>query len=334
MTSLVTGASGFLGGWLVRQLISRGESVRVLLRPESDRSRLAQEVEVCIGRLEDPSSLTAATTGVHYIYHCAALSTDWGPTAEFMRANVDGVENLLRAAHGNRELRRFVHVSSTDVYGYPRQVGDEEVASRACNLPYHRSKLLGERAIWRFAEQHGMPVTVVRPATIYGPHALSTVGEFARAIEADDFVWIAGGRPRAGLIYVEDVASAMVCAATSERALGRAYNLCDPRPTTWREYIEVLAAGIGARVGGLSLPGALAYGLAAASEVWARVVGKRRPLLTRHAVLLMARDQGYCSDRARRELGFESSVSFEEGMTRTLAWWNHRRAEFTESAAT
>jgi nucleoside-diphosphate-sugar epimerase len=332
VTSLVTGASGFLGGWLVRHLVAQGEPVRVLLRPESDRGRLPVEAEVYRGSLEDPQSLIPAVTGVRHVYHCAALSTDWAPTRAFMVANVEGVENLLRAVRDSSTLRRFVHVSSTDVYGYPKRVGNEDLASRDCSLPYHLSKLLGERVVWRYASEHHVPVTVVRPATIYGPHALSTVGEFALALEANRFVWIADGRPRAGLVYVEDVVKLLVRAASSERALGRAYNVCDPRPTTWRHYIEALAAGLGKRAPRTSIPGWLAYPVAGALEIWARLFGKSRPSLTRHAVYLMARDQGFSTERVREELGFEPSVSFEEGMARTLAWWNGR-PEFPATTA-
>src|SRR5215471_9102332 len=152
MPVLVTGASGFLGGRLTQILLNRGAGVRILARPAADLRHLAvDKLEVVPGSLADMESLTRAVRGVTEIFHCAACSTDWAPRRVFHEANVTGVENLLRAVRQASKLTRFLHVSSTDVYGYPRSPCDESGALTDAGLPYNRTKCLGEQRVWEAA---------------------------------------------------------------------------------------------------------------------------------------------------------------------------------------
>jgi len=99
MVTLVTGASGFIGGALARTLVARGERVRILARPTSNLDSIAGlDLDNVRGDLADSFALSRATAGVRVIYHCAALASDWGPWADFEQANVTGVANLLDAA--------------------------------------------------------------------------------------------------------------------------------------------------------------------------------------------------------------------------------------------
>ncbi|MCX6624189.1 MAG: oxidoreductase, partial [Acidobacteria bacterium] len=132
---------------------------------------------------------------------------------------------------------------------------------------------------------------------------------------------IDGGRSRAGLAFVDNVAEAMIAAAASPNTLGRAYNLTDGTGVTWRQYVDALAQGLGASRVRLSLPAKAALVTARVMETAhgpLRLPG--RPLLTRHAVYILCRDQEYPAERARRDFGFAPRVGFEEGLRRSLAW--------------
>jgi nucleoside-diphosphate-sugar epimerase len=116
----VTGASGFLGGRTVQTLCERGEEVTLLARKSSDLSHLAGlKYNTVQADLSDPTLLAEALKPATRIIHCAACSTDWAPWQTYFAANVTGTENLLEAARQAPSLERFVHVSTTDVYGYP-----------------------------------------------------------------------------------------------------------------------------------------------------------------------------------------------------------------------
>ncbi|WP_194905956.1 type I polyketide synthase [Catenulispora rubra] len=319
---LVAGASGFIGGHLTRRLVDRGRQVRVLVRADSDRSAFdSLPVQVEVGSLANVESLRRATAGVRQVFNCTGMSADWGPWQQFQQTNVEGVRNLMEAADHAGTVERFVHLSTTDVYGYPKRPCDETTALNDIGLPYNRSKVLGETVVREAAEHTGVPLTVIRPVSVYGPRSKDFVVELATLLLQKQMVYIRHGDVPAGLLYVENLADAMIAACDAPEAAGRAYNLRDAELTTWRAYMEALAQGLGAPAPKLSLPTGVATGVATVSEtIWGTLRIKSRPVLTRHAVNLFARDQSYPIDRARDDFGFKSEVDFAEGMRRTIAW--------------
>ena len=263
MNVLVTGATGFLGGALTQALFRKGHAVRILARRTSQLQQFdGLPVEIRYGSLEDQASLVATCKDVELIYHCAALASDWAPWKQFYKANVQGVENLLAAARASANLQRLVHVSTTDVYGYPVAAVDETYPITDVGLPYNRSKGLGEKKVWEFSRETGLPVTVIRPATIYGPRSLSIVAEIAAVLRKKQMALIDGGRVAAGLLYIDNAVDGILQAAQSQQTIGQAYNLRDENDETWRQFVSVLASGMGARQPWMNLPATPALGLA------------------------------------------------------------------------
>ncbi len=322
MAVLVTGATGFLGGRLAQVLAGRGATVRVLARPRRSLQHLSgTPVEVIHGDLAALDSLTRAVHGVTHVYHCAACSTDWAPWRNFYEANVDGVKNLLDAAARVDSLQRFLHVSTTDVYGYPVVPCDESQPLTDVGLPYNRTKCQGEEAVWRAARDRGLPVTVVRPATIYGPRSKDFALEIAQLIRQGWMMVIDGGRAPGGFCYVDNAVDAILQAASHPQTIGCAYNLADGTGVTWRQYVDALADGLGERRPRLNMSATAAFALARFFELaYGALRISMRPLLTRHAVQLLSRNQEYPNLRARQEFGFAPAVSFEEGVRRTVEW--------------
>jgi len=321
MAVLVTGASGFLGGRLAQVLVARGETVRILARPTSDLRHLSGlPIEIVQGDLAATASLATAVKNVTHIYHCAACSTDWAADHVFYAANVAGVQNLLDAARRVSGLQRFLHVSTTDVYGYPAVPCDESHPLTDIGLPYNRTKCQGEECVWQ-ASRRGLPVTVVRPATIYGPRSKDFGTEIAKLIRQGTMVLIDGGRSPGGFCYVDNAVDAIIQGATVLQALGRSYNLSDGTGEPWRRYIDALADGLGEPRPSINIPAALAFPLARGFESTHRLLRlPGRPLLTRHAVYLLTRDQEYVNEATRRDFGFSPAVTFEDGVSRTVDW--------------
>lgn len=312
MQALVTGAGGFLGGRLAQVLAARGHAVRILARPSNDLTHLAGlSIEVVQGSLGDTQALEKAVERVTHIYHCAAKSTDWAAWNDYHEANVAGTENLLRAAAGARELQRFLHVSTTDVYGYPKQTCDESHQPVDVGLPYNRTKIMAER----LALAADLPVTVVRPATIYGPRSVPFAVEIAKLIRQRLMAVIDGGRATGGFCYVDNAVEGILLAAASPESRNRIYNLSDGTGVTWKTYVDALADGLGCGRPWIDLPSRSALFLATMMEKL-----QARPLLTRHAVYLLSRNQEFPNARAVRELGYTPTVSFKQGMQNTIDW--------------
>src|SRR5579875_1764323 len=256
MRALVTGASGFLGGRLTQILHGHAEAVTVLVRPKSDLHHLHHlgRLRVVRGGLTDADALAEAARDATHIFHCAAASTDWAAAETYWESNVAGTASLLKAAGQLPRLERLVHVSTTDVYGYPKVPCTESGMLQDVGLPYNRTKILAENLVWRAAEEQGIPVTVLRPATIYGPRGKAFVADIALLLKKRQMVCIDKGQTRGGFLYVDNAVEAMLAAACSAAAHGQAYNLTDQTGTTWKDYVTRLAGGLGYRLPWINIP--------------------------------------------------------------------------------
>jgi ornithine--oxo-acid transaminase len=322
---LVTGASGFIGGHVVERLRADGHQVRCLVRTDSDTRRLETlGVELAPGSLEDPRSLARAAEGCDYVVHCGAMVSDWGTVEEIERVNVAGTRHLLAAA-GEASVRRFLHVSSTDIYGYPgRPAVDESQLPAGFRNWYAQTKLGAEAEVNRAAGE-GLETVVLRPATVWGPRSRETVGEIGGAIKGGYMLLVDGGRRIAGLVYIDNLVDAIELALRHQDARGEAFNVTDGLPVTWRQFTDGLAAGIGARGARLSMPYGLASGVGVCLEEGYRFVRRTThlsapTLLSRQAVQIMGTDQDFSNRKAREVLGWEPRVSYAQGMETTVAW--------------
>jgi oxidoreductase len=323
---LITGASGFIGGRLARRLAQEGRRVRCLVRASSDTSALDElDVELVVGELTDPRSLTAAVAGCDYVVHCGALVSDWATVAEIARVNVAGTRHLLAAAV-DASVRRFVHISSTDVYGYPERAGVDEsyAATRFCNW-YAQTKLEAEAEVRRAERTHPLDAVILRPATVYGPGSRDVIGEIARAIRGRHMLLIDGGRPNAGLCYVENLIDAALLALRHDAAPGHAFNVSDGLDVSWRQLADDLAAGLGCPRVRFSMPYRLAVGVGFSLEHGYRLLRRSTglhspPLLSRQAVQVLGRSQRFSNRKLRDTLDWEPRVDYATGLEATLAW--------------
>ncbi|MFH1086203.1 MAG: NAD-dependent epimerase/dehydratase family protein [Chloroflexota bacterium] len=321
MLNLVTGATGMVGSHLVEALVARGEKVRALVRPTSQVQRLRElGVELRIANLMDNAAVAAAAQGVARVYHCAGLVGDWGALADFQQANVHSVRNVLAAAT-RAKVARFVHVSTTDIYGFPGRPAEEAERPSPRGFDYADTKIEGEGLVWNHHRTVKLPVTIVRPATVYGPRAQLLVVALVQALQRRRLPLIDGGRHIAGLTYVGNLVDALLLAAESDASIGQAYNISDGVVVTWKQYLDALAdlAHVPRARRDHSHERALA--LATLWEGAYRLLGRsERPPLTRLMVELMGTDQDFPIGKARRELGYQPRVTTEEGLRYTGEW--------------
>jgi nucleoside-diphosphate-sugar epimerase len=324
---LVTGASGFIGGHLVQRLVRDGYQVRCLVRSSSDTSLLdALEVELAVGDLTDAGSLARAVHGCRYVLHCGAMVSDWARPQEVRQVNVAGTRNLLAAAADSGTVRRFVHFSSTDIYGHPgAHLVEESYAATGFSNWYGQTKLGAESEVRRAAHERDLDTVILRPSTVYGPRSREVVLEIARAIRAGNMVLIDGGRAIAGLCFVENLADATMLAMQHDDVRAQAFNVTDGLSVTWRELTDDLAGGLGCRPVRWSMPYPLAEGIGFSLEHGYRALRattglSTRPLLSRQAVQVMGRDQSFSNRRAGEVLGWVPRVDYATGLQHTLEW--------------
>ena len=323
---LLTGATGFIGGRMAQRLVAEGYQVRCLVRPGSDTSLLETlDVELATGDLSSTSSLTRAAKGCRYVVHCGARVSDWGTAAEIAATNVQGTRNLLEAA-ANATVRRVVHFSTTDVYGYPGGAGVEETHTGGpFRNWYAQTKLAAETEVRRAERAHGLEAVILRPATVYGPRSTDVVGEIARALRGGNMVLVDRGRAVAGLCYVDNLVDVAVLALRHDAAPGQAFNVTDGLTVTWKEFTDGLAAGLGYAPVRWSMPYWMAHGIGFSLEHGYRLLRRTTrlemaPLLSRQAVQVLGRPQDFSNRKARALLGWEPRVDYATGLEQTVAW--------------
>lgn len=316
---LVTGATGFLGHNLIPLLIERKHAVRVLARPTSNLDLLrAQGVEIAMGDVRDAASVEAAMAGCRAVIHGAAKFRFWGHERDFVEINVHGTQNVVEAAC-RVGVERFIHISTIAVIGKP-QPGvtiTEETPTRPQDA-YQRSKLAGERLVMQAYHARRLPALVLRPGAFYGPWGRYA---FNRLFFEDPLkglpIQVHRGRHVNFPIFVPDLCRVIEAALTQGRP-GEIYNVSGPS-MTHQEINEIISRLAGLPPRRINAPG---WGMLALAGAWtfiARFTG-REPYYPLNLAPYVFCDWIVSSDKARRELGFESTP-FEEGARQTLEWY-------------
>lgn len=236
---LVTGATGFIGGRLVEQLVRvERANVRALVRNFARAPRLARfAVEMMPGDLTSPDDVDRAVAGCDTIFHCAYGNV--GDDGARRAVTVAGTERLLAAALRHR-VRRLVHVSTFSVYGDPLGGDLVETAPRKrTGAAYGDSKIDAEALALAYCDR-GLSVSVVQPTIVYGPYATTWIVKPLEQFATGRIVLINGGNGACNAVYVDDVVAAMVRAAAIDAAHGETFLISGGDEITWAQFFARL----------------------------------------------------------------------------------------------
>lgn len=326
MTTLVTGATGFVGNHVARQLVTAGHSVRVLVRRSSNLQALeglpAERVE---GDLRDFASLERALRGAQYLFHVAADYRLWAKNPdEIYQSNVEGTRRLFELA-AQAGVKRIVYTSTVATIvtpghgsGNDGELPNESSAASVDQMigNYKRSKFLAEIEAIKAAAA-GVPVVIVNPTTPVGP------GDWKPTPTGRIIVDFLNGKMPAyvdtglNLAPVEDVAAGHLLAAEKGR-VGERY-LLGARNMTLKQILDALAKITGRPAPRVRLPHAVALAAGYADEWWSRLTG-REPQIPVEGVKMSRHRMFVQSDKAERELGYRPG-SVEAALERAVNWY-------------
>jgi nucleoside-diphosphate-sugar epimerase len=313
-----------VGSHLVERLLERRDAVRALVRNLSRAEHLMDlGVEVVRGDLCEPASLRQAMGEIEVVYHCAArVALPYqGDRAEIFKTNVEGTSHLLEASV-QAGVRRFVFVSSVAVYGNVDEEPISEDHPTSPNGHYAESKLLAERLVREYHGSQGLEAVILRPCVIYGPRDHNFLPQIFETLLQHRFPLVDGGRHLLDMVYVTDVAEALVLAGTKREANGQIYNVTDGETHYIRELVELFGRVLKRAPRTVNVPYPIAYGFAALSYAWSRL---RRPsedpIIRPAGVRTMARPHHYDISKIKEELGYQPKVKLEEGLRWAIEWY-------------
>ncbi len=305
----LTGATGFVGRYVVEELVRRKIPVRVLVRSPEKTSQL-EGVEICRGSLEEPKALARLVEGATTIIHCAgaikAKNLD-----HFNEINVAGMKRVIRASV-EAKINRFVHIST--------------MAAREPKISdYAASKRQGEHALHRHAQD--MKWIIIRPPVVYGPRDKATLPLMKMFLGRVAFI---PGNPnsRISLIFVEDLARAIVMAATAKKFKSEmTHEIHDGNNDgySWSELAMLAGESTGRKIRCTFLPKALAELVAIILSTFSALLGKV-PMVTRQKI-----DEIYHRDWVAKHFLFEESfkwsaqTAFRDGFSKTVDWYRKEK---------
>lgn len=322
MNACVTGATGFIGGNLVKELLKKNHKVRALvLKGDSKLNELkALSVDVVEGDIRDIDSVKRAFWGCDVVFHCAAVVSDWAPKKLFEEVTVGGTQNVCEAAL-LLKVKRVVDISTNDVFGLREDVVmDETVPLSKWGEPYSDYKIEAEKIMWRYHREKGLPVTMVYPCWVYGEGDQTFVPLLADAIikrelifwRKDVVVWPT---------YIKNLVDLLIIIAEDDRAIGNGYLVHDGESVTLQSFCENIAHALGVKPIKTHIPYFLAYIAAFVMEItWKILRKKTRPLLTTYTVKNLGSRLRFSIEKAKRELGWVPKITFRDGFEETIRW--------------
>ena len=321
MKVLLTGANGFVGSHILDRLLELKLPTAILLRAHSDRSFITDhisKVEVRLGSMDHPSSLGATLDGITHVIHCAG-ATKALSEAGFFAVNQGGTRNLVEAINQRGTLiERLLLVSSLAAAGpgtkdHPRHEHNDPKPVSA----YGRSKLAAEREV---VESCQVDWTIIRPPAVYGPRDREFLRLF-KAAKCHMLPRFGGGRQELSLVYVTDLAAAIVAALTHANASREIFFAGSPEVVTATELAQRIATELKVQALPLPLPKAMLWFACQWAELASKLTQKPNVLSAQKWPELKA--PGWVCDvsKLRGEVGYDCRTSLATGLAKTRAWY-------------
>ncbi len=329
---LITGANGFVGGAMARRLLSRGVPVRLLDLPGHPLWQQWEKsgAECVSGDLRDYSAVRAALEGCSHVFHSAALLNSVADWSVFESVNVGGTENLCRAAL-DEGVSRFVHLSTSDVFGLPRfgrSTLDESSPFFPWNEPYADTKIAATRRVKQYMSHQGLPATIIYPGWVYGEgdrQFLPTVMDMIR--DGTVFTWHRKEPYEINFIDINDLCDAIDKVLEDESSIGQDYLVLDTNTgITPARFFALVARQMNMRIRVVHVPYPVMFVLACVSQWLARHRIVRKPLLSTTDVKAFGHAFRFSNEKARQALDWSPRVSPEDGVLRAVEWQMQRGA--------
>ena len=324
MKALVTGANGFTGSYMVRNLLKNGYTVRGLVRKTSNLDLINDlDIELVYADLAKDEITKEIMDGVDVVYNVgAAFRIEGVPESYFWDVNVKGTEKLLVAAK-KAGIKKFIHCSTVGVQGDIKNPPAKETHPNNPGDYYQKSKLEGEQLALDFFKNEELKGTVVRPVGIYGPGDTRFLKIF-KFINNGKFRMIGDGNVLYHLTYVEDLVEGFRLAGEKEEANNEIFTIGGNGYLTLSELVEKIAKILNKPASKKSIPVWPVWIAGALCELICKPFGISPPIYRRR-IDFFIKDRAFDITKAKTILGYNPTTTLEEGLAKTAAWYKEKK---------
>jgi len=326
----ITGATGFIGGRLLRRMLTDGYEVKCLVR-NAAKGKVLEKLgaEIYKGDLSDPDTLKDFPIGCEYIFHIAAFVSDWGKKYEFYKNNVQATKILLEASR-KHDVKRFIFMSSSTVVWNSSfwKIHNLENINETYPCPekhsdhYNNSKYLAERAVLDFSKNNVLESVVIRPSNVWGAGDTVILPRIAKAAKKKFLIPMGSGNNETTPCHVDNLVESMILASTSDNVSGKVYFINDGTKINYYKFLQdqLHAADI-SWTPKFKIPYKLGYSLAFVLEILFKIIRSQKPpVLTRFAVAALSGNRSYSITRAKNDLKYSPVITYTEGLKRLREW--------------
>lgn len=312
---LVTGATGFLGKYLVEELINNGYEVVAQGRKENILNNLKEQYKVNILKCA-LNEIKNIDMNIDYVIHAAALSTVWGKWQDFYDSNVLGTENVIKFCLKNN-VRRLIYVSSPSVYSakFDRFNIKEEDFDKNNKLNFYiKSKILAENLINKI-DNKKLETVIIRPRGLFGIGDTSLVPRLINANSKIGIPLFNDGKNIVDITCVENVAYSLRLAMEKEEANGNIYNITNGDPTEFKNILDKLFTELEERANYRKMNINLMYFVASVIELFYKLFRiYKEPMITKYTIATLGYSQSLNIEKAKKDLGYNPKITLEEGI--------------------
>ncbi|MFC1813512.1 NAD-dependent epimerase/dehydratase family protein [Thermodesulfobacteriota bacterium] len=322
MNYLITGATGFIGPYLVRRLTALGHHCRCLVRSGSDTAALnAFDVDLVAGDITDVKTIGNIAQGMDVIIHMATLghmNNYIASESRFDAVNVKGTVNVMDVALA-ADVKKVVHCSTVAAMGICPDIPATEESHCNPHHAYGRSKLKAEKEVLSMVSEHGLPAVIIRFSMVYGPGDWRDILKLSRMVKKGLFPKI-GNRPKlTPLIHVEDAVKGILLAADKGK-LGEIYLITNRQSEPFDRIIKIIQEALSVNRAPLYVPEWAALFMASITEKTFSLLKKAPPVSRKNIESTLA-DRVFSIEKAKKELGFNPKIDPGIGLKETVEWY-------------
>ena len=325
MKILVTGATGFIGQWLITELARQGKhQVIALVRKESDTTKLKQEKAISVVVVDyEHSNLSNEFDNVEVCIHLIGQMGKFGVSEEkFTNVNVNLTQKILKICE-EKGVKQFIFCSTPGVQGFGTRKAAEE-QSYAPRNAYEKTKVMAEQAVIDFCKNANIKYTIIRPDFVYGPGDTRRVKMYKNIMDKK-FILTTSGKSFLHPTYITDVTQGFIKSIGNENAYNEIFNISAREDVTSLQYLRIIAECVESKLIHINVGCGISIAAASLIEGIYKLFLHKEAFVTKNKIDFLAIDHSTSSDKAQKLLGYDPQVDLADGMKITIEWCKNEK---------